>query len=493
MSDLPRNAVARTAKLATLPLGLAGRATLGLGKRVVGAPAAAVATELQQRTAEQLFRVLGELKGGAMKFGQALSVFEAALPEELAGPYRGALTKLQENAPALPAATVHKVMAQSFGPQWRSRFESFDDKPAAAASIGQVHRAVWSDGREVAVKVQYPGAGKALVSDLNQLGRISRLFGILVPGVDIKPLLAELKDRIAEELDYAAEAENQRRYAEAYADDPDVVIPSVVAQEGTVLVTEWIDGIPLSKIISEGTQAQRDRAGQLLLGFLYSGPGRVGLLHADPHPGNFRLMPPAGAKNAGPTAKVAAAGTKKKAAAAGAAKSAGVDASGSADGKSGDGTEPGSDEQPAWRLGVLDFGAVDRLPDGMPRAIGVAVRYALQDDAAEVVRILTGEGFVRPGMQMQPQEALDYLTPLLDPLRVETFTYSRAWLRDQGAHLSNRGNPASSLGRRFNLPPSYMLIHRVSLGTLGILCQLGSTFKVREVLEPCLPGLREED
>jgi len=445
MSDLPRNAVARTAKLATLPLGLAGRATLGLGKRVVGAPAAAVASEVQQRTAEQLFKVLGELKGGAMKFGQALSVFEAALPEELAGPYRGALTKLQENAPALPAATVHKVMTQSFGPEWRSRFESFSDTPAAAASIGQVHRAVWTDGREVAVKVQYPGAGKALLGDLTQLGRISRLFGVLVPGMDVKPLLAELKERIAEELDYAAEADNQRRYAEAYAGDPDVLVPAVVEQQGTVLVTEWIDGIPLSKIIADGTPAQRNRAGQLLLGFLFSGPGRVGLLHADPHPGNFRLLPAADADGAGP-----------------------------------------------WRLGVLDFGAVNRLPEGMPEPIGRAVRYALQDDAEEVVRILTGEGFVRPGMKMDPQEALDYLAPLLDPLRTETFTYSRAWLRDQGAHLSGRGNPAASLGRRFNLPPSYMLIHRVSMGTLGILCQLGSTFAVAEVLEPCLPGLRPE-
>jgi predicted unusual protein kinase regulating ubiquinone biosynthesis (AarF/ABC1/UbiB family) len=445
MSDLPRNAVTRTAKLATLPLGLAGRATLGLGKRVVGAPAAAVASELQARTAEQIFKVLGELKGGAMKFGQALSVFEAALPEELAGPYRGALTKLQESAPALPAATVHKVMAQSFGPDWREKFASFDDTPAAAASIGQVHRAVWADGRAVAVKVQYPGAGKALVADLNQLARISRLFGILVPGMDVKSLLTELKERIAEELDYAAEAKNQHTYAEGYADDPGIVVPDVVAQQGTVLVTEWIDGIPLSKIISAGTPEQRNEAGRLLLGFLFSGPGRVGLLHADPHPGNFRLMPVEGAGEEGP-----------------------------------------------WQLGVLDFGAVNRLPGGMPEAIGTAIRYALQDDADEVVRILSGEGFVRPGITMDPQEALDYLAPLLDPLRAEIFTYSRAWLRDQGSHLSGRGNPAASVGRRFNLPPHYMLIHRVSMGTLGILCQLGSTIAVREVLEPCLPGLSPE-
>jgi len=445
MSDLPRNAVTRTAKLATLPLGLAGRATLGLGKRVVGAPAAAVASELQARTAEQIFKVLGELKGGAMKFGQALSVFEAALPEELAGPYRGALTKLQESAPALPVATVHKVMAQSFGPDWRENFASFDDTPAAAASIGQVHRAVWVDGRAVAVKVQYPGAGKALIADLNQLARISRLFGILVPGMDVKSLLTELKERIAEEVDYAAEAKNQHTYAEGYADDPGIVVPDVVAQQGTVLVTEWIDGIPLSKIISDGTPEQRNEAGRLLLGFLFSGPGRVGLLHADPHPGNFRLMPVEGASDEGP-----------------------------------------------WQLGVLDFGAVNRLPGGMPEAIGTAIRYALRDDADEVVRILSGEGFVRPGITMDPQEALDYLAPLLDPLRGEIFSYSRAWLRDQGSHLSGRGNPAASVGRRFNLPPSYMLIHRVSMGTLGILCQLGSTIAVREVLEPCLPGLNPE-
>ncbi|HTJ66916.1 MAG TPA: AarF/ABC1/UbiB kinase family protein [Actinospica sp.] len=461
MSDLPRNAVTRTAKLATLPLGLAGRATLGLGKRVVGAPAAAVASELQTRTAEQLFKVLGELKGGAMKFGQALSVFEAALPEELAGPYRGALTKLQENAPALPASTVHKVMAQSFGADWRENFESFDDSPAAAASIGQVHRAVWSDGRAVAVKVQYPGAGKALIADLNQLARISRLFGILVPGMDVKSLLTELKERIAEELDYAAEAENQRAYAAGYADDAGIHVPGVVAQQGTVLVTEWIDGIPLSRIIAEGTPEQRNEAGRLLLGFLFSGPGKVGLLHADPHPGNFRLIPVEPPKKKGGRKKTAVNG------------------------------EPVVHEGP-WRLGVLDFGAVNRLPEGMPPAIGTAIRYALQDDADEVVRILSGEGFVRPGIKMEPQEALDYLAPLLDPLRTETFTYSRAWLRDQGAHLSNRGNPAASVGRRFNLPPAYMLIHRVSMGTLGILCQLGSTIEVPEVLEPCLPGLVPE-
>src|SRR3954470_14811793 len=146
VSDIPKWAISRGAKLASLPLGFAGRATIGLGKRIGGRPAEIVASELQARTAEQLFRVLGELKGGAMKFGQALSVFEAALPEDLAGPYRAALTKLQDAAPPMPPATVHKVLATGLGADWRSMFTEFEDKPAAAASIGQVHHAVWSDG-----------------------------------------------------------------------------------------------------------------------------------------------------------------------------------------------------------------------------------------------------------------------------------------------------------------------------------------------------------
>src|SRR5262245_5011488 len=118
MSDLPRKAVTRTAKLAALPLGFAGRSAWGLGKRIGGLSAELVGLDLQQRTAEQLFKVLGELKGGAMKFGQALSVFESALPEEIAGPYRATLTKLQEAAPPMPTSTVHQVLAEQMGEDW---------------------------------------------------------------------------------------------------------------------------------------------------------------------------------------------------------------------------------------------------------------------------------------------------------------------------------------------------------------------------------------
>src|SRR6478609_9590263 len=160
-NNIPQSSVQRGVKLAGLPLGFAGRTVLGIGKRIGGKSAEIIAQEIQLRTADQVFRVLGELKGGAMKLGQALSIFEAALPPELAGPYRATLTKLQEAAPPLPARTVHRVLAEDLGPDWRDQFIEFDDKPAAAASIGQVHQARLRDGREVAVKIQYPGAGRA--------------------------------------------------------------------------------------------------------------------------------------------------------------------------------------------------------------------------------------------------------------------------------------------------------------------------------------------
>ncbi|MEV7143364.1 ABC1 kinase family protein [Streptomyces tauricus] len=444
MSDLPRKAVTRTAKLAALPLGFAGRATWGLGKRIGGKSAELVGRELQQRTAEQLFKVLGELKGGAMKFGQAMSVFESALPEDIAGPYRAALTKLQEAAPPMPTRTVHTVLAERLGEDWQDLFLEFEDKPAAAASIGQVHRAVWHDGRQVAVKVQYPGAGEALLSDLNQLSRFARLLGPLIPGMDIKPLIAELRDRVSEELDYGLEAQAQQAHAQEFADDPDVLVPAVVHQREQVLVTEWIDGTPLSEVITDGTPEERDRAGQLLARFLFSGPSRTGLLHADPHPGNFRLVP--------------------------------ADGSG------------GSADRSGWRLGVLDFGTVDRLPDGLPSTIGASLRMTLDGEAEAVYDLLREEGFVRESIELDPDAVLDYLLPIIEPAQVDEFTFSRGWMRSQAARVADPRSPAHQLGKQLNLPPAYLLIHRVTLSTIGVLCQLGATVRLRQELEEWLPG-----
>lgn len=431
--DLPRRAVTRTAKLASLPIGFAGRTAVGVGKRIGGRPAELVADEVQRRTAEQIFRILGELKGGAMKFGQALSIFEAALPPELASPYRATLTRLQEAAPPLPAETVHKVLTQELGEEWRERFTDFEDAPAAAASVGQVHRATWHDGRATAVKVQYPGAGAALLGDLTQLSRIAWLFHVLVPGLDVRPLITELEERIAEELDYELEASAQRQCAAKYHDDPDIHVPDVLASSERVLVTEWIHGTPLSQIIRDGDKEQRDRAGLLLVRWLFSSPARVGLLHADPHPGNFRLLD--------------------------------------------DG-----------RLGVLDFGAVNRLPAGLPEPIGRTLRLALLEDALAVEAGLRAEGFIKPEVELDAQEVLDYLLPMIAPVAQERFHFTREWLREEAGRISDPRSPAYELGRHLNLPPSYMLIHRVTLGGIGVLCQLGAEGPFRAEMERWLPG-----
>jgi predicted unusual protein kinase regulating ubiquinone biosynthesis (AarF/ABC1/UbiB family) len=437
VNDVPRNPVSRTAKLAALPIGFAGRTALGLGKRIGGRSAEIVAQEIQQRTADQIFRVLGELKGGAMKLGQALSIFEAALPPELAGPYRATLTKLQESAPPLPASSVHRVLAADLGEDWRSEFESFDDEPAAAASIGQVHRAVWKDGRRVAVKIQYPGAGRALISDFTQLSRLGRLFGVLMPGLEVKPLLDELRNRVAEELDYHMEATSQQAFADAYAGDADIYVPPVVTGTDHVLVTEWMDGTPLSKIISDGTKTERDRAGILLTSFLFSGPARAGLLHADPHPGNFRLL---------------------------------------SDG----------------RLGVLDFGAVDRLPDGLPPFFGRLLRIMHTDepDLDEVERELRANGFLRPGISVDLDALRTFLAPMAEPSAVETFKFSREWMRWEAARVTDLS--ASNVSRKFNVPPSYVLIHRVSTAGIGVLCQLECEGAFRAEVLRWVPGYTDD-
>jgi predicted unusual protein kinase regulating ubiquinone biosynthesis (AarF/ABC1/UbiB family) len=432
VSDLPRRAVTRTAKLATLPVGLAGRTALGLGKRLGGRPAEVVAQEIQQRTADQIFRVLGELKGGALKLGQALSIFEAALPPEIAGPYRATLTRLQEAAPPLPASAVHRVLVADLGADWRDNFIDFDDSPAAAASIGQVHRATWRDGRKVAVKIQYPGAGKALINDFTQLSRLGRLFSVLMPGLDVKPLLDELRKRVAEELDYRLEAASQEAFANACSGDPDFLVPHVVEATDHVLVSEWLDGTPLSKIITEGSVEERNRAGIMIVRFLFSGPARTGLLHADPHPGNFRLLD--------------------------------------------DG-----------RLGILDFGAVDRLPEGLPRFFGKLLRLMHEErDIQTVEEELRAHGFLKEGVSVDLDALHAYLAPLAEPSKVESFKFSREWLRAEASRVTDMRSAA--VGRRLNLPPSYVLIHRVSTAGIGVLCQLGCEGQFRAEVLKWMPG-----
>ena len=423
--QLPQGTSKRSAKMASIPLSLAGRGAIGFGRQLIGQSPDFAFADLQEKTAEQIFKVLGELKGGAMKFGQALSVFEAALPEDIAKPYRETLVKLQDAAPPLPARVVHKVLAKELGEHWRDNFADFNDTPAASASIGQVHKGIWKDGRAVAVKIQYPGAKEALISDLNQIQRFAKIFQLLLPGVEMKPLLEELKARIIEEVDYRYEASAQSACFEAYKGDSDIAIPEVIMATDRVLVSQWLEGTPLSKVIADGTQEERNNAGIRLARFHFTAPMRAGLLHADPHPGNFRVL------------------------------------------KDG-------------RLGVLDFGACNRLPNGFPEPFKRLLKNALEGDAIALYNGFKEDGFILADVEVSPELVLDYLLPLVEPLRTDYFAYSRDWLRTQSVRVGDPRNPTAKIGFQLNLPPEYVLIHRVTLGTTGIFCQLRAEGNFRD-------------
>ncbi|KAA0077416.1 AarF/ABC1/UbiB kinase family protein [Mycolicibacterium sp. P9-64] len=433
MAKMRRSASSRTAKAVQLPLGIAGRYALGVGQRIAGRDRDEVNAELVDKAAEQLFAVLGELKGGAMKVGQALSVFEAGMPERYAAPYREALTKLQAEAPPMPIASVHRVLNRQLGTQWRQRFSDFDDVPAASASIGQVHRAVWADGRTVAVKVQYPGAEEALKSDLRTLRRFASVGKLLMPNVDVKAVVDELIDRTEAELDYRQEADAQRAFAAAFDGHAKFTVPKVIASAPKVVVSEWMDGRALSKIIKDGTQDERNNAGSCLGEFSFEAPARAKFLHGDPHPGNFMML---------------------------------------ADG----------------RMGIIDFGAVQPFPEGLPPELGALLRLAVEERYDELVVQGRTAGFVSPGSAVGAQEIMNYLRPLSDPLKSPMFQFSRNWMqRVAGTAIDVTGEHYQT-SRSLSLPPEYAMVVRVLAGVVGVCCQLHAEAPYLSFAEKWLPG-----
>lgn len=427
---MPQGALGRGARLLSLPLGAAGRATVGLGRRILGASPEDVDAALREAAADQLFAVLGELKGGAMKFGQALSMFEAMLPEDLAAPYRQKLAGLQDGAPPMPSSRFQAVLRSELGSQWRSHFASVELRPAAAASIGQVHRATLAgSGKPVAIKVQYPGADTALQSDLRQIQRLAAAVSPLTGGLDVVALTRELSTRIAEEVDYTLEGESQARMAEAVAGHPRFVVPRVHLATRKVLVSDWIEGIKLTRIADRPAD-ERNRAALDYVSFLFAGPSLAGLLHADPHPGNYLVTP--------------------------------------------DG-----------RLGVVDFGLVARLPNGLPPAMGRLIRLAVEGRAAEMVDGLAAEGFVTA--DLDPEALLDYLSPFVEPARVEEFSFNREWTRGQFIRVHRSMGP-DGIAMKVNIPPEYSLIYRVWMGGIAVLSQLDVRARFAEVLRRYLPG-----
>jgi predicted unusual protein kinase regulating ubiquinone biosynthesis (AarF/ABC1/UbiB family) len=464
---LPVTGLLRTSRLAALPLRHAAR-TAAAATRL----SRAAADQVAARTAEQLFGTLGELKGGAAKLGQAMSIFEAAMPEEAAAPYRAALRRLTDAVPPMPAEAARRVVAAdlgtTFGPGWRDQLVDFDETPLAAASIGQVHRGRWRDDRgrivEVAVKVQYPGVGQALRSDLRQARLLARVMARLT-GLNVSGLADELAMRIVEELDYVREGRVQRAVAAAFTcrapqplaearaagvREPEgrtrITVPAVYAATPRVLITAWLDGVSLSALLdgdmdllpagwrelSPGDAA--DEAARLLGHAIYAPAACAGWMHADLHPGNFLLLP-------------------------------------------------------GGRLGMLDFGAVAAVPGGIPVPFGQLAAAVLAGDGPMAVRLARDVGALAPDTVPDPRLILELLHPIVATAADQSFAYSRPWLRGLMAHFTEpRFAPAL---RKLTPPREYALLWRATLSAAGLYAQLGATVPTRGFHLTYSPGFRD--
>src|SRR5215216_7125208 len=292
---IPTSRLARTAKVSSLAAGQAAR-HLGTRAANLARTEEGRGKALERRhleAAEQIVAALGTMKGAAMKLGQVLSFLDVGLvPEEHREEFQRKLGKLRDAAPKVRFTDMRKVVEAELDAPLEDLFSSFDEAPIAAASIGQVYRAQLPGGRDVAVKVQYPGVAQAVRADMQNLGMILRLMKRVAPGLDVKATADEIRSRIGDELDYELEAQNQRTMARIYRGHPFIVVPDVISSlsREKVLVSELVTGAGFDAI-KEMDQAARDRVGEIVFRFFFGCMYRHRQFSGDPHPGNFLLQP----------------------------------------------------------------------------------------------------------------------------------------------------------------------------------------------------------
>ena len=291
---IPTSRARRTATVATLA---ASEAVKQFGTRAANVTRDEEASReamsrRQLETAKQIVAVLGTMKGAAMKLGQVMSFLDVGLvAEEHRDEFQRELAKLRDAAPTVSFKQMRRVIEEDLEEPITEIFGSFEEEPIAAASIGQVYRATLRDGREVAVKVQYPGVAGAVRADLQNLEMIMRLLKRMTPGMDVKAIAEEIKERIGEELDYELEAQNQRSLARIFSGHPFIVVPDVVSSlsRERVLVSEFVSGVGFEEIKTR-PQAERDRIGEIVFRFFLGCLYRHRQFSGDPHPGNFLLL-----------------------------------------------------------------------------------------------------------------------------------------------------------------------------------------------------------
>jgi predicted unusual protein kinase regulating ubiquinone biosynthesis (AarF/ABC1/UbiB family) len=426
---LPTSRIARTARF---------------GSMVAGA---AIKRDDPAAVADQLVRQLGQMKGAAMKIGQVLSTIDFDLvPEDQREDFKERLAALRDDAPPVPFAKLEKLLRTELGGPVGQVFAEFSERPVAAASIGQVHRARTHDGRDVAVKVQYPGVAEAVETDLRNMSMLFPLVRRLAPGLDVKALGAELRDRIGEELDYEIEAQHQRTVGRVFRGHPHVIVPAVDTALSTrrVLVTEFVEGAPFAEV-KAADEATRDRFGEILYRFFWGLLAKERLVAGDPHPGNYLLTP--------------------------------------------DG-----------RVCFLDYGLMRRIAPAYLEEEQVLARAVIAEDAEAVHASLTTLGYLPdPGM-FEPQQMLEQIAAAGAWFFVPGFRrLDPEYVRSHIEATASPRSPHFEQMRRQTLPPQALLLRRMEgllfsvLGELRAGADWGSL--VREYLDgaPPVTALGAED
>lgn len=425
-SSIPTGRIRRTAKVAGLAGGQSARNYATRATNLARGPEGRhrAASRRQAEAAEQILEVLGNMKGAAMKVGQVASFIDTgAFPEEFQERIQAKLAELRDSAPKVAFKDMRKVIESDLGEPVKDVFEAFDEDAVAAASIGQVYRATLADGRDVAVKVQYPGVAQAVRSDLQNLGMIMRVAKKIAPGMDAKAMTKEIRERLSDELDYEQEAQAQRAFARAWRGHPFVVIPDVVTSlsRERVLVTEWVEGLGFEDV-KQLPQSERDRFGEIVFRFFFGSLYRTGHFSGDPHPGNFKLM---------------------------------------ADG----------------RVAFMDFGMTKRVDREHLDAEVEALRLGMAADAEGLHAQLARTGFFDAAdPELEPEAVLRHFRDATSwYAEDEEITVDRSVVAQV---LIDLGDPRSDhwqLMKRQTMPPESLLARRMEALTLGVLGQLEAT------------------